>query len=443
MTDTLPFHLRGNYAPVADEVVATDLPVVGAIPPELSGLYARNGANPVSGSSPHWFLGDGMIHGVRLEAGKASWYRNRYVRTPLLDDPATSRISPEGKFDRTASFANTHIIRHAGRIMALEEGSFPYELSPELETIGPHDFDGKLGTAMTAHPKRCPETGELLFFGYGQMEPYLTYHRADAEGRLVQSEVIPVNGPTMIHDFGVSRNHALFMDLPVVFDLEAALAGTMPFHWSDDYPARIGVMPRDGGADELTWFDVDPCYVFHPLNAYDDEDGTVVFDVCRISELWRDPGEFGGGTSSLHRWRFDLATGKTSEEMLHDQAQDFPRVADDRVGLAHRYGYTAFSGRDHSKGQLFQHDMAEGSVVVHDFGTGVHPGEGVFVPAERSTSDAEGWLLTYAHDETTGETDFVILDASDFAAAPVASVRLPQRVPYGFHGSWFDDRTDY
>lgn len=443
MSDTLPFHLQGNFAPVTEEVTATDLPVIGAIPPELSGLYARNGANPVTGASDHWFLGNGMIHGIRLDGGRASWYRNRYVKTPCLDDPGIDRISPEGEFDRTVSYANTHIIRQGGRILALEEGSFPYELSPELDTIGPHDFEGKLTTAMTAHPKRCPETGELLFFGYAQLEPYLTYHRADADGRLLQSEVIDVNGPTMMHDFGASRNHVLFMDLPVVFDLDAALAGRMPFHWSDDYPARVGVMPRSGGAADVRWFDVDPCYVFHPLNAHDDGD-TVVFDVCRISEMWREAGEFGGGESTLHRWRFDLASGKTSEETLHDQAQDFPRVADASVGLQQRFGYTAFTGRESSAGKLFQHDFATGSVVANEFGPGRHPGEGVFVPAESgSGTDDEGWVLGYVHDETTGVSEFVVLDASDFAADPVARVPLPQRVPYGFHGSWFDDRSDH
>ncbi len=449
MTDTA-FHLRGNYAPVQDEVAAHDLTVTGALPPELTGLYVRNGANPVTGTSAHWFLGNGMLHGVRLDGGRASWYRNRYVRTPLLHDPDAERISPEGEIDRTLSLANTHVVRHAGRILALEEGSFPYEVDARLDTVGCHDYDGRLTTAMTAHPKTCPETGELHFFGYGQFDPLLTYHVADAEGRLVRSDEIPVNGPTMIHDFGITRGHALFMDLPVVFDLEAALAGTMPFHWSDDYPARVGVLPRGAPVGELRWFDVDPCYVFHPLNAFDDGD-TVVFDVCRISELWRRPGEFtADGQTTLHRWRFDLATGVTKEETLHDDPQDFPRVADGRVGLRHRHGYTVGTNATSVSGDstpgndtcLYQHDLDRTSSVVHDFGPGRHPGEGVFVPADPSggaTDDAAGWVLAYVHDETDDATDLVVLDASDVAGREVAAVRLPRRVPYGFHGSWLAD----
>ena len=136
MADEKPFHLRGNYAPVSEELTTFDLPLEGALPPELSGLYVRNGANPVTGSSPHWFLGQGMLHGVRLEAGRARWYRNRYVRTPYFENPGIQRVSSEGKFDRVASAANTHVIAHAGKLLALEEGSFPWVVDAELRTVG-------------------------------------------------------------------------------------------------------------------------------------------------------------------------------------------------------------------------------------------------------------------------------------------------------------------
>ena len=161
----LPFHLRGNYAPVMAEVEAFDLPVEGAIPPELNGRYMRNGANPKHGPTMHWFAGDGMLHGVRLRDGRAEWYRNRWVRTKALD--GAERLDPStGTFDLTVGLANTHVVRHAGRILALEEASFPNEISPELDTLGPYDFDGALHTPCTAHPHVCPETGEMHFFGY-------------------------------------------------------------------------------------------------------------------------------------------------------------------------------------------------------------------------------------------------------------------------------------
>lgn len=442
-----PFHLTGNFAPVRHETLIEDLPVEGAIPPALCGLYVRNGANPVTGESAHWFLGHGMLHGVRLEQGRVAWYRNRYVRTPYLEDPSIARVRNDGTMDRTASAANTHVIRHAGRILALEEGSFPFEVDGRLETLGPHDYDGRLTTAMTAHPKQCPVTGELLFFGYGQFPPYLTYHRVSPDGKLVQSEEITVGGPTMIHDFAITERHAIFMDLPVVFDLQLALQGTMPFHWSDSYPARVGIMPREGGDADVRWFPVDPCYVFHGLNAFERGD-EVVFDVCRIAELWRDSSDIQGGFGNvtLHRWRFDLRSGAVREETLDERGMDFPRIADARTGLPHRYGFSVRLGANPDGSPalagLLKLDLERGRSWTHDFGAGCNPGEPVFVPAPGSDPAAdEGWVMTYVHDEGRGESSLVILDAQEFEKPPVARVRLPQRVPYGFHGSWLPDEA--
>ena len=446
MSDPKPFHLTGNFAPVTDEVTATDLKVIGALPPELSGMYVRAGANPKTGHSDHWFLGHGMMHGIRIEGGRASWYRNRYVRTPFYDDPEITRISPDGKVDRTASAANTHVIGHAGRILALEEGSFPYVLSPELDTVGYENFDGRLETAFTAHPKICADTGELHFFGYGQLPPYFVYHRLSADGKLEKSEEIEVGGPTMHHDFAISRNHAIIMDLPVIFDLQLAIQGTMPFRWSDDYPARMGVLPRNGTNSDVRWFEIDPCYVFHTVNAWDDGN-EVVLDACRISEIWRNSADMTGGeqpgVQTLHRWRFDMDSGAVREETLDERGMDFPRVADARVGLQNRYAYTVGleAGEDGSPGlnSTMKLDMVKGGAEVQSYGGG-HPGESVFVPAAGADPDSdEGWVMTYVYDDKTGQSEFVVVDASNFSAAPVARVPLPQRVPYGFHGSWIGD----
>lgn len=441
----LPFHLRGNYAPVTEEVTAFDLDVTGAIPTELQGRYFRNGANPKSGWSPHWFAGDGMIHGIRLENGNAEWYRNRWVQTRALNDPETKMIGADGTVDRTIGVSNTHIVGHAGKILALVESSFPCELSPELETIGVHDYDGRLDSAMTAHPKVCPITGELHFFGYGFFEPYLTYHRVSATGELVQTEVIDVPGPTMIHDFSITEHHVLFMDLPVVFDLDLAMKGGMPYRWDDDYGARIGVMartaPGEVASHPVQWFDVDPCYVFHPLNSFERTTAAgsteIVFDTARYPELWRQGSATFKNDAALHRWTIDLGAGSVSEEGLDDREIEFPRVAEHRVGLDARYGYAVSTfGESNS---LVKYDLERGTEVVHDFGPDRIPGEAVFVPAADGSAEDEGWLLTFAYDKTDDASDFIVLDAADLSGAPVASVRLPQRVPFGFHGSWFAD----
>lgn len=434
-----PFHLSGNYAPVEAEVTAFDLEVRGAIPAELRGRYLRNGPNPKTGASPHWFIGDGMIHGVEVRDGRASWYRNRYVRTRAFVEDAL-RLGPDGVPDLTIGRANTHVVAHAGRIFALVESSFPTEMTRELDTIGCYDFGGRLTTAMTAHPKTCPVTGELHFFGYAQMPPFLTYHRADRQGVLVQSDPIDVPGPTMVHDFAITEGHVVFMDLPVVFDPELAQAGMLPFRWSDDYGARVGILPRGGSNASVRWFEVEPCYVFHPLNAFEDN-GHVVVDTVRYPELWR-PGAPAFGSARLHRWRIDVASGKVSEQALDDRAVEFPRCDERRTGRPHRFGYVVFTARGVDAGvgnALLKYDLRTGGSEVHDFGPARVPGEAVFIPASAAAGEDEGWLLTYVFDADRNGSEMVILDASSFGKPPVATVRLPQRVPFGFHGSWVPD----
>lgn len=432
----IPFHLRGNYRPVSSEVDRLDLVATGSVPSELTGLYLRNGPNPVSGTSRHWFVGDGMVHGVRFDEGAVSWYRNRWVRTEVFADPSLQAISPDGSVDRRVGVNNTHVVSHAGRILTLVESSFPVELDGQLETVGVHDFGGRLRTAMTAHPKICPHTGEMLFFGYGFAPPYLTYHRVDAAGNLVQSEEIAVGGPTMIHDFAITRTKAVFFDLPVVFDIEMAMQGRFPYRWDDDYPARVGIMDRNGSADQIKWFDVDPCYVFHTVNAFDDADGSVVVDVARYRELWRQDSSRFANDAVLWRWRF-CADGSVVEGQFDDRAIEFPRVDDALTGLPHRFSYSVATFGDDN--DILKADHQSGSTSAHRFGADRVPGEPVFVPASEGSGEDDGWLLTYVYDKNRDGSDLVILDAADPAAEPVATIELPQRVPFGFHGSWVPD----
>jgi len=445
MTDILennkPWFLSGNYGPVGDEITSFDLDVTGAIPASLNGTYVRNGSNPKDGSTGHWFFGDGMVHGVRLEGGRATWYRNRYVKTTKLAK-GLDAMDLECILDPTASAANTHVLAHAGRIWALEEGHLPFELSPELETIGSDDFGGKLKTAFTAHPKLCPETNELHFFGYGPMPPHVTYHVLDAKGDLVHTAPITTPKGTMMHDFMITRDHAIFMDLPVVFNMDAMAEGQPPIAWDDDYGARIGILPRCGGDADVKWFEIEPCYVFHPLNAFVDGD-KVVCDVGRHASMWRGSME-NFEPSYLYRWTFDMKTGAVTETQMDDWAHAFPRVDDRVVGLKHRYGWVAgpragATGAMSDPGVVARYDMSDGSKVVHDFGMHSHPGEFVFVQDSADSGECDGYAMGFVYDDSTDSTDLVILDASDPSKAPVARVHLPRRVPFGFHGSWIDD----
>lgn len=424
---------KDNYAPVADELTEFDLPVDGAIPAELDGWYLRNGPNPRQATA-HWFTGDGMIHGVRIEGGRAAWYRNRWVRTDSFEQDFPL-YNADGTRNLRSSVANTHVVNHAGKTLALVESSLPYEISNDLETLGAYDFGGKLVDSMTAHPKICPTTGELHFFGYGSIfEPYVTYHRADANGELTINRPLDVKAHTMMHDFALTAEHVIFMDLPIVFNMDVAMKGEgdMPYRWSDDYGARFGVMRRDDPFGTVRWFDIAPCYVFHVANAYD-TGNSIVLQAVRYPELWRDSGGFDAD-GVLWSWTIDLQAGTVTERQLDDRAVEFPRIDDRLATLPARYAVSV------GDGSLVRYDLSTGSAVEHRFGTPESPGgpgEAVFVPSAAGPADeSSGWYIGYVYDPARDGSDLVILDASDFAAPPVARIKLPHRVPYGFHGNW-------
>ncbi|EKS36276.1 carotenoid oxygenase family protein [Afipia broomeae] len=430
-----PYWERGNLAPVFEEVTAFDLPVEGAIPPELNGLYARNGANPREGHAGHWFMGDGMLHGVSLKDGKAEWYRNRWVRTPRFNG-APSR---PGIPDIRASTANTNVIAHAGKIMALVENALPMMMTRDLDTVGFHDYGGKLDTPFTAHPKICPTTGEMHFFGYGFMPPFLTYHAVDAGGTLLRSIPIPTKAPTMMHDFAMTSDHVIFMDLPVVFDMPAAQRGTMPFAWNDSYGARLGILKRGAGIESLHWVKIDPCYVFHVANAFEEADGTIVIDVAWYNELWRGgPSATSFDKASLKRWRIPPGATRAQEQLLDDKAIEFPRVNESLTGSRHNIVYSVDTGSDLASGRytsVRKYDLKSGNNTVHDFGTGV-PSEFVHIAPEGGTGEDDGWLMGFVYDRARDASDLVILDAQKIESKPVARIGLPARVPQGFHGNW-------
>jgi carotenoid cleavage dioxygenase-like enzyme len=438
-----PFWMQGNFAPLKDEATATDLPVEGAIPPELRGLYVRNGANPHRGQSGHWFLGDGMVHGVSIRNGKAEWYRNRWVRTPIFEGQPRTPMSP---FDLRYSLANTSVMSHAKRILALVENALPMELTRDLDTVGFNDFDGALKTPCTAHPKVCPETGEMHFFGYRVLPPFLTYHVADAGGNLLRSLEIPVKGATMVHDFALTSGHAIFMDLPVVFDLPAAMGGrSMPFGWSDEYGARLGVLPRGAGVDKLRWVEVEPCYVYHVANAFETADDVIVLDVARYEEHWRGgppTQSYSFDTASLTRWTIAPGAVKASEQRIDERRVEFPRINDARTGAAHTAVYALATHGTMASGvftALLKYDMKSGRVEENDFGGIGLPSEFTFVPAGPDAGEDEGWLLGFVYDRARDSSDLVIFDAQRVGAAPVAKIALQRRVPQGFHGSWIPD----
>lgn len=443
---TADAYLSGNFAPV-DEQTSLDLPVTGRIPEALEGRLLRIGPNPVEPPDPalhHWFTGNGMVHGVRLRGGRAEWYRNRYVRDDqvvrVLGGPPVPGPRPENELGD--GLANTNVIAHAGRTFAIvEAGNLPVELSDELETVGRSDFDGTLPGGFTAHPKRDPASGELHAAVYSPFQDHVSHVVVGADGRVRRAVDVPVAGKPMVHDCAITERWFLILDLPVTFDPSLLEQGhPLPYRWNPDHGARVGLLPREGSAEEVVWCEVGHCYVFHPLNAYDLPDGRVVLDVVRHPRMFdRDLNGPNEGAPTLDRWTLDPRTGRATEERLDERGQEFPRHDERVLGRPYRYGYAAEFGDGLRFGALIKHDLRDGKSELHDEGPGRVFLEPVFVPRSEDAAEDDGWVMAYLYDGGTDRSDVVILHAQDFTAAPVATIHLPQRVPFGFHGNWVPD----
>lgn len=420
-------YLADNYGPVPTESTVTDLKVTGAIPADLQGRFLRNGPNPAEGIDPgdhHWFVGRGMVHGMRLRDGKAEWYRSRYVG---------------------GSSANTNVIGHAGRTIAIvESGAMPQDMGFGLDNIGENT---SIGTGYTAHPKLDPDTGELhaMCYDWANLRDHIRYVVVDADGEWADETEIPMPGMPMIHDMSLTKNYAVIFDLPVTLSFLALGTGaTFPFRWDNEYEARVGLLPRGGDPQQIVWRSISQNYAYHPMNAYEDTDGNVVIDIVRYDRMFDEDvlGPFGDSLPRLDRWTVnpkDVAgAGQVREEIIDARPQEFPRTHPGLNGKPYRYGYTvATTGGEFPS--IYKHDVQRGTTTQFDVGPGRHSAEPVFVPRDGATDEDDGYLMTFVYDANRKASDFLILDARDLSEPPVASVQLPVRVPYGFHGNWVPD----
>ncbi len=444
-------YLDGNFAPVHKEITTDTLKVIGELPSDLSGMFVRNGPNPQWKpiGKYHWFDGDGMLHGVRINNGKAT-YRNRYVRTRGWEieheagKALWSGILEPSQKDNPDNFykntANTALIWHAGQFLALWEGGAPHVIKvPDLDTIGEYTYNGKLASAFTAHPKVDPVTGEMMFFGYSFAPPYLQYSVVSASGELLRTVPIDLPMGVMMHDFAITENYTIFMDLPLTFSPQRAQRGEPTMMFERDRPSRFGIVPRHGDNSNIRWFQSPACFVFHTLNAYEEGD-EVVLIACRMNSttMFASPQDTHADPQAniprLHQWRFNLTTGAVREEMLDDVPTEFPRVNENFLGRPTRYGYANKIGEG-----LIKYDFSNGKSQTHNFGRGRDGGEAVFAPSPDATSEDEGWLITFVHDTREDISELVVVNAQDVNAEPVARVLIPQRVPYGFHGAWVSE----
>ncbi|MFM6751447.1 MAG: carotenoid oxygenase family protein [Dolichospermum sp.] len=447
-------YLQGNFAPINTEITTDTLEVIGELPPELSGMFVRNGPNPQRNpiGQYHWFDGDGMLHGVQFNDGKAT-YKNRYVRTKgwNIEHEAgkaiwTGMLEPpqlDNPYGISKNTANTALVWHNKQLLALWEGGAPHHISiPDLETIGEYTYNDQLVSAFTAHPKVDSVTGEMMFFGYGFRPPYLQYGIVSSQGELLSTVPIEIPMAVMMHDFAITENYTIFMDLPLTFSMERMQRGEPMLIFEKHRPSRFGIIPRHGDNSNIRWFECPSCYVFHTLNAYEVGD-EVVLIACRMNstnvlisnDTYSDTLE---GIPFLHRWRFNLSTGTVTEEQLDDVPGEFPSVNENLLGRKTQYGYLGkiVSGQNPLFDGVIKYDFENGTSQTHEFGKNRYGGESVFVPSPNATAEDQGWLVTFVYDENSQRSELLVINAEDMTSEPIARVIIPQRVPYGFHGTW-------
>ncbi|CAI5494865.1 unnamed protein product [Closterium sp. Naga37s-1] len=480
-------YLTGVFAPVDKEVgPVADLPVTGQLPECLNGEFVRNGPNPKFAPtfSYHLFDGDGMLHGVRIKDGKAS-YVNRWVRTSRLEQESAYQRAKFLKFGDLLGYVglgkifleqlrawlgvldlsqgngtgNTALIFHARRLLALHEGDAPYAIQVlqdgELETKGRLTYGGRLKHPFTAHPKVDPETGEMFTFGYQAKAPFVTYRVVSKAGEMGPPVNITIPTPGMMHDFAITQNYAIFLDLPLEFAPKEIVKGKMPFLWNPDRPARFGILPRYAESEaELRWFELPALFIFHTGNAWEEQtekgETEVVLIACRFDEMNLELEQMEEDKAArLYEFRFNMATGEASQRQLTTFGCDFPRIHDSYMGRKQRYVYCAsFEGITRICGIAkidlqSPPDLSAPYYTVagcvsgfFNHGTGRFGSEPVFVPRsnEPGLEEDDGYVLTFVHDTNTDISEVVVLDAKTMASTPIATIRMPQRVPYGFHG---------
>jgi carotenoid cleavage dioxygenase-like enzyme len=454
-----PF-LAGGFEPLRIEVDLPTLAIEGELPADLTGTFLRVGPNPqFPPREPYNPLnGDGMIHAFRIGDGRVS-YRNRWVRTEKwkLENAAGRALfgTSGAPNDRDTSVmgtaingsANTNLVFHAGRLLALEEGFGPIEIDPEtLETLGDWRFEGRLPRNITAHPKVDPVTGEMIAFA--NFEDFragevLGLHFVAPDGALVRSERITGPYPALVHDFAITEDFVVFVVCPATVSMRRIMAGQPPIAWEPDLPVRVGVMPRAGTAADVRWWDGPGGMVWHTLNAFD-AGGRITIDLCQQDAAMfpladGTPPVEAHAAQKLARWTLDWdAPDSLAAEVLWAGPCEYPRIDERLTGRAHRYGYLACDGGPGS-GDLFQRGLARFDFATRALdrwaaGPGFAVGEPVFCPA--GPGEADGYILTTIFDEAGGESGLAIFRAADLAAGPVARAQVGHRVPMGFHALW-------
>ena len=449
--------LSGVFAPTGDEHDVADLVIEGELPEGLHGAYLRNGPNvlfPPLGSYTYPLDGDGMVHGIWFEDGRAR-YRNRTVWTPQLRAEADAGhaiwagivtpylpgpdVAPEELANDFKPLPDINVVRHGGRYLALAEVDAPVEITAELDTVGAYDFGGQI-PGMCAHPRIDPLTGEMILFRYNIEEPFLTWSVVAADGSVARPpEVIDTGGKSfMIHDFTITASSVVLFIGPLQFDFDAMFAGGDMLAWKPELGMQIAIVSRETGA--VRWVQTDPFWVWHFANAFDRPTAAGGTEVVVDYTSWSRSTIAGDGpiSGAITRAVIDPDAGTFRTEHYDDRGAEFSRIDDRLTGQEHRSFVTTTRTDAVPPGEknLLQHiDTRTGEITRWDSGDHIFE-EVCFMPAPGS-EPGDGYYVTFRTDRTTLTSDFVIVAADDVAAGPVARIPLPHRVPCGLHGNWF------
>lgn len=448
--DDNPF-LKGAYAPVKDEIFIQNLTVIGEIPYEMNGLFLRMGPNPVEVENPtlyNWFVGDGMVHALRIQNGKALWYKNRYVGTHKVHDQI-NRPRIKGEPRGVKDIVNTNIIGHAGKIWTIvEAGALPVEMDAELNSLSYSLFKNHQRYEFSAHPHKDPETGELHAICYDALIPNcIYYHVINKAGELVKRLSIPVKHGPMVHDCSMTQSHMIIFDLPITLSLSNIFKGAdFPYTWNKKHQSRIGLLPKKGKANHIQWFNIDPCFIFHSCNAYDLENGDVILDVVVHEKTFANTiqGPSDEQFIRFERWHIKTEDNEIQRTVISHIPQEFPRLDERLTSKPYRYAYAISLGEEAqrispinlSSNYLLRHDLETGETLKHFYGEGYYTGEVIFIPRSQDSAEDEGWLISYVHALDSKPSKVVILDAQNIEGEPQAVIELPAHVPLGFHSNW-------
>jgi len=456
--------LMGPFAPVLEETVLDDLEIEGEIPSDLNGVYLRNGPNPrfPPQGRYHPFDGDGMIHAAHFENGRVV-YRNRWVRTAGLVEEMQAgkatywgiRETLKGRGDkRLKDTANTDVIGHGGIALAswYMSGDI-YKIDPvTLETLGTAPYAQGLGGGFSAHSKVDESTGELMFFDYWNESPYMSYGVVGANGEVKNHVPIQLPGPRLPHDMAITKNYSILHDLPLLHEEKALAAGRHKLEFHPEMPTRFGVIPRYGDSDSIRWFEFSPCFLYHAVNAWEEGD-EVVMVACRYMPARTTSGDIDSNRTArdiaqlkmnarLWRWRMNMKTGQCKEEPIDDRYNvEFPSFRAELIGQKTRYAYLV----DHNPELLhwtgirkFDTDTGELLGAFSDGHEHSWYSEPWFAPANAGSAEDDGYVVVFRWDQANREQQLQVFDARDIDAGPVARVKMPVRVPSGFHACWIN-----